>query len=184
MKLWDGRTRFLFHKPPKLGDPETAHLVRQKIDLLTYRLRMRVDWNDCEPIILDSDALTDSGRTLAKDADKGPKTTTLLSCKAIPRTDVDPELDKALIRADTVYSLLEAQCPKIFGPVPMATDVGDNVFQRRYANYDVRVSVSLNEGVTLTHFRSLAAISMGTIDHVIANRGEDACKAWQKLNTQ
>jgi hypothetical protein len=184
MKLWEGRTRFLFHKPPKLGEPETAQLVRQKIDLLTYRLRMRVDWSDCDPIVLDSDALTDSGRTLGKDADKGPKTTTLLSCKAVPRTDVDPELDKALIRADKVYALIEAQCPRIFGPVPMATDVGDNVFQRRYANYDVRVSVSPNEGVTLTHFRSLAPISMGTIDHVIANRGADACKAWQKLNTQ
>lgn len=181
---WEGKTRFLFHKPPKLDEPETAEAVRLKLDRLTYRLRLRVDWTDCEPIVLDSDAITDSGRTIRNDVDNGPRTTTLLSCKAVARNDVDPELDKALIRADKVYSLIEQQCPKIFGPVPLATDIGDNVFQRRYANYDVRVSVSPKEGVTLTHFRSLSAISMGSIDHVIGNGGVDACTAWRKLNIQ
>ncbi len=179
---WQGKTRFLFHKPPKLDEPETAEAARQKIDRLTYRLRLLVEWTDCEPIVLESDAITDSGRTTTKDVENGPRTTTLLSCKAVARNDVDPELDKALIRADKVYSLIEHQCPKIFGPVPLATDIGDNVFQRRYANYDVRVSISPNEGVTLTHFRSLSAISMGSIEHVIGNGGIDACKAWQKLN--
>ena len=110
--------------------------------------------------------------------------TTLFSCRAMPRTDVDTALEARLARADRVFSLMERQCPKIFGPVPLATDIGDNVFQRRYANYDVRVSVSPKEGVTLTHFRSLSAITMGSIDHVIGNGGVDACTAWRKLNIQ
>ena len=182
LKRWEGKTRFLFHKSPKLDSAGTAQAVRTKLDYLTYRLRLQVDWTDCEQIVIDSDAATDGGRTLPRDTTN--ISTALLSCHAITRTDVNSTLDGELIRADKVFSLMEARCPKVFGPAPLATDIGENIFQRRYANHDVRVSVSPSEGVTLTHFRSLNAISLGNIDHVIKNGGQDACIAWQKLNAR
>ncbi len=178
---WTGRVRFLFHAPSDIGDPEKAALVRTKLDYLTYRLRMRVDWDDCESIMLGGDTVSEPGQ-VHTGKPTPPKQQCLVELSCRPRADVNPKLDADLSRADKVFSLIERQCPRIYGPVPMVSDIGETVFQRRYANYDVRVSVSETEGVSLTHFRSQKLISMGSIDHVIANGGLDACTAWKKLN--
>lgn len=183
LSAWDGKVRFLFNVPPHMEDPEKVAIVHSKLDYLTYRLRMRVDWNDCESIQIDGDPISEPG---TMQASKSPARTTsgtaLWSCRAVARSDVDTTLEAHLARADRVFSLVEQQCPKVFGPVPMVSDIGETVFQRRYANSDVRVSVSETEGVSLTHFRSPRLISMGSIDHVLENGGVDACKAWQKLS--
>lgn len=179
---WNGRVRFLFHVPPNMDDPDKSALVHSKLDYLTYRLRMRVDWSDCESITIDGETIGEPGGAQVGKSSHSQSGTTLWSCRSVQRTDVNSKLEADLIRADRVFALMEARCPRIYGPIPMVSDIGETVFQRRYANYDVRVSVSETEGVSLTHFRSQKLISMGSIDHVIANGGLDACTAWKKLN--
>ncbi|MCZ2438994.1 MAG: hypothetical protein LC119_02315 [Burkholderiales bacterium] len=175
---WQGRTRVLFQAPPHFEDSETMETVRQRMRNLLYRFGLAIDWTDCEVIWIGYDRKQLPSLTVPQ-TEKA--SSPLLSCNAAPRPQRDLELEAQLARADQVFDLLQAHCPAVFGPPPLASDIGDGVVQRRYVNTDVRVNVSPSKGVSLAHFRSLNTVTLGTIDEVIASEGRDACSAWEKL---
>lgn len=189
LSLWEGRTRFLMLEPPAYRIASRAGRLRalltdapvlRKMDYLTYRVGLRIDWSDCERLVLDPEArpaLTlQTG--VPKDEAQG---IALLSCQAAPIERRDMALEARIAEADGVFALLEAQCPRVFGPRPFTSEVGETVVQRLYGNSDARLNVSRVEGVTLTHFRTAKVISLGTIDQVIASKGAEACSAWEAL---
>lgn len=177
---WQGRTRFLLGAPSdptlQIADPQAQARAR----FLTYRFGLDIDWNDCERLRLETHEALSPG----PDGKPPPRGMALLSCAAIPRRDRDPVIDARVAQADRVFELLETRCPHIYAPRPFASDIGPVSVQRLYANHDARVTVSPVDGVMLTHFRSLDAVFLGSINEVIANGGRDACKAWDKLSRQ
>ncbi len=177
---WQGRTRFLFQAPPHFEDPETIAAISRRMRHLAYRFGLGIDWSDCEVIWIGWDR-KQSPTLLTPQADKA--SSPLMSCGAVARTARDTVLEAQMARADQVFSLLQKQCPSVYGPPPLVSDIGDDVIQRRYVNTDLRVNVSPTKGVFLAHFRSLNTIALGSIDEVIASQGRDACSAWQKLWT-
>lgn len=185
LEAWRGKTRFLFLAPPRIDEPEIKAMVSAKSRFIAYRLGLAVDWSDCEKIWIDGDAYgsLDSRSPLA--ASKMHRADApLMSCRAVTADLRDENVDRELAVAEEIFALIESRCPRIFSPIPLATDIGDGVFQRRYTNTDARVNVSRTDGVTMAHFRSLNAVSLGSIEHVVANKGLDACKAWQALSMQ
>lgn len=184
LAAWEGRVRFLFLGPPRLDDPEVRASTAARTRFLTYRIGLAINWDDCEKLWISGDAYANAGNRQQRSTAEATSGTPMLSCAAMPAKERDAELDAQIARAESVFALLEVQCPRVFGPRPMASDIGQGVIQRRYMNTDARVNVSPTDGVTLAHFRSMNAVSLGSIDEVIGNRGRDACKAWQRLSIQ
>lgn len=176
---WQGRTRFLLVEPPAFALEGSTAPVLKKIRYLTYRLGLEPDWDDCERVVLNP-AAPQQMHMLPKtgENDRGIR---LLSCRAMPVTDRDLDIETRVAEAEHVFALVEDSCPSIFGPRPFESEVGPTVVQRLYGNSDTRLNVSPTEGVTLTHFRSLSVVSLGDIEHVLSNGGRDACQAWEKL---
>lgn len=178
LALWEGRTRFLLGAPADPKQPIADAGAQARARYLTYRYGLDIDWSDCESLYLDTHEAGEPG----PDGRPPPRGMRLLSCAAVPRTDRDADIDARVAQADRVFELIETGCPRIFAPRPFASDIGPGSVQRLYANHDARLSVSPTDGVVLTHFRSLNAVFLGSIDEVIASGGRDACKAWDKLS--
>ena len=86
--------------------------------------------------------------------------------------------------AHIVDVLIEERCPKLLRPRPMATDADLGTWQRRYVNSDSRLTVSMVDGVMLTHFRSYQIAHLGSVDEILAGGGGDPCAAWLRLTTE
>lgn len=173
---WTQRTRFLLPAPPPDANPDN----RSRIRFTTYRYGLTVDWDDCEPIVLRPWKGALLPTVVAVPLDQVPAIA-LLSCAARPAPARDADIERRLALADRVFTLLETACPRIFGPRPFVSDIGSVMVQRLYMNSDARVSVSDPDGVIISHYRTLAAQSLGSANEVIANGGRDACKAWSNL---
>ncbi len=175
VRAWQGRVRFLFLSDGRPVSSPPPLLVR-RADRVTYHLGLRVDWSDCERILLLR------GKGMVGDDESGAQT--LLSCKAGPRPDDDPGFFAARDRVDRAFTAIEQRCPKIYAPAPLVTDAGLDEWQRRYANTDIRVTIDATDAVVVTHHRSTSIIRLGTVDEVVAGRGQDPCTAWKQLLTQ
>lgn len=176
LQHWKQRTRFLLPAPP----PDSAPDVRARIRFTTYRYGLALDWSDCEPIVLKpwKGAVVP---TASAPSNGHAPALALMSCGALPAPERDPDIERRVAQADRVFALLEAACPRIFGPRPFVSDIGSVVVQRLYMNSDARATVSDTDGVIISHYRSMSAQGLGTADEVIANGGRDACKAWSNL---
>lgn len=167
VRAWAGRVRFLFLANEHSDKPPPV-LLKRRADRITYHLGLRVDWSDCESMRLlrgsDAEALW-----------------TLLSCRAVQRTEDDPDFFASRDRADRVFAAIEARCPRGYGPPPLVTDAGLDEWQRRYANTDIRVTIDANDAVIVSHHRSTAIVKLGTVDEVISGRGQEPCAAWKRL---
>lgn len=173
---WAQRTRFLLPAPPPDANPDN----RGRIRFTTYRYGLTVDWDDCEPIVLRPWQGAVVPTSAAAPLDRVPAIA-LVSCAARPAPARDADIERRLAQADQVFGLLEAACPRVFGPRPFVSDISSVMVQRLYMNSDARVSVSDVDGVIISHYRTLAAQSLGRASEVIANGGRDACKAWSNL---
>lgn len=178
---WQGRVRFLMPLPPVMDDPAADRSGLDRARYIVYPFGLEIDWNDCERL-----SLSASPSEMRHGSDKpGDKPQArLVSCAARPAATRDVALEQRIAQAEQVFKLIEDSCPSIYGPRPMASDVGSVFIQRLYVNTDARLSVSPVDGVTLTHFRSLPPVFLGSIEHVIGNRGRDACEAWNRLSRQ
>lgn len=189
LHIWEGRTRFLLLEPPayrtaaasaRLSTIVADAPALAAMDYLTYRFGLAIDWADCQRLVLDPHARPALTLTTGEDQSVAAGVR-LLSCRAKRIGARNEALEARVAQADRVFALLEGRCPRIFGPRPFASEVGRDVVQRLYANSDARINVSPKDGVTVAHFRSPRVISLGTIEHVLSNRGIDACAAWGAL---
>lgn len=180
LERWQGRTRLLTTASADWrqlsGDPK----FRASADRIVYRLGLRFDWSDCEEIQI---VLDDSPSSAP---DNGtPSVTRLLSCRAVARTEDDPTYARDLAIAASAFAVIESQCPRFFGPRPLATESNLDVWQRRYVNTGARATVSLAEDVVgVSHFRSVRPVVLGRVQDVIEGRGRHACQAWQDLDVR
>lgn len=178
LAAWKGRTRFLFSPPVKPDNPKLALAIEAENWAQTHRLGLKIDATDCEVIQLLPPAPG------APPLPQGRRSDThyVLSCGAIEQRRSDPALDRRLQQAARVFELLEARCPRIYGPRPMVSDYGPQITWRRYMNSDAKVEISEAEGVVLSHFRSPNPVFLGPAEHVISIGGQDACTAWKQLS--
>lgn len=179
LKRWEGRTRFLMRDqgvPDSSGADET---FRRRADRIVYRFGLAFDWGDCEDILIHLDA-PDAPSAQGRP----PAPVRLRSCAAKPRQGTDPQYLPELAAAEAVFSIVEAQCPRVFGPRPMATDGDLDAWQRRYLNSNARLMLSNSEGLFLTHFRSAKTVRLGSADEVRAGTSKPACAAWEELDVQ
>lgn len=183
LQQWKGRTRFLLPTPPDLDSVEGDRSNLEKARYITYPLGLEIDWTDCVHIQLHG-TNRPPATTSAGGVSTGRDSIRLVSCGSRQRVGRDPAIDARIVQADHVFKLIEAACPRIYGPPPFVSDVGPAFIQRLYVNSDARVSISPVDGVLLTHFRALTPVTLGSIDHVVATRGAEACNAWSKLNRQ
>jgi hypothetical protein len=183
LQQWKGRTRFLMPLPPTLEDNNSDRSNLEKARYVTYPLGLEIDWADCERIQFHGASRPSAphGQALTS---AGADSVRLVSCGARKTAGRDPVIDDRIRQADQIFKLIEEACPEIYGPPPFVSDVGPAFIQRLYVNSDARVSVSSTEGVLITHFRAMTPVTLGTIDHVVATRGAEACNAWSKLNRQ
>lgn len=182
---WRGRTRFLF--APRFGPGSTRFTAAIEGDnwMLSQRFGLRIDTSDCEMIRIlgpGPDAKDDSSRRAA--GSRSTFTRRLLSCAAVEDARTDPRFDHDLAQADRVFALLEAACPRVFGPRPMISDANPGAIWRRYMNSDTVIEISKTEGVMVSYHRARDPVFLGTPEQVIANGGRDACTAWNKLLSQ
>lgn len=174
MNRWHGRTRILFAAHGE-ADSTTDPKFRAGVRSLLYRLGIDADWNDCERI-----ELVDPAGHPAKDSDAqaGPVSGAehqMHSCAIVYRTDKDPVADAQLVTANKVFAILEAACPRALAPVPFASEHGNGVEQRHYLNSELGLTVSVTDGVSITHFRSLQPMNYGSIDDVLNHRNPIRC---------
>lgn len=182
LEQWKGRVRILSVGQIPVGDGTEARQFRARRDRVVYRFGLQIDWSDCEAIRLPMTPLR------ARPATEGEPSSTpgipLLSCRAGALQTLDPHYDDDLRRAELVFRALERQCPKVFGPPPMATNADLGAWRRFYMNSDARAVVSPTEGVSVSTFRSWKAAYLGTMDDVLAGRSKPACAAWKELDIE
>jgi hypothetical protein len=173
MDKWHGRTRLLFAAPDAI-DPADIEHVHLGMRALLYRLSLDVDWSDCERIQLvvshqeSRDWATDHGKRPDRERE-------LLSCAVIYRTDKDPVADAQLVAANKVFAILEAACPRVFSPTPLASEHGIDSWQREYLETESRISVSTHDGVAFSQFRMFDMTQFGSIDDVLNHRAPIHC---------
>jgi hypothetical protein len=184
LKRWAGRTRFLLQAPTVMQNPKADRSQLGQSRFMTYRFGLDIDWNDCERLRLHVPVSSPPDTGVPSTMDAAVTGQLLLSCGTKPRLERDAALESRIASADAVFRLIETACPQVYGPRPFASDVGSTMVQRLYTNSDARVDVSPTDGVTLSHFRSLSPVSLGSIEQVIANHGQDACAAWKMLSRQ
>jgi hypothetical protein len=165
MDRWHGRTRLLFSAPDAVDPADVAH-VHRAMSAWLYQLGIDVDWNDCENIKLlgsrheNRDWATNSGRRPDRERD-------LLSCAVLYRSDKDASADAQLATAKRVFAVLEAACPRIFSPTPLASEHNVGTWRRHYLNTDAELTVSAYDGVNFSHFRSMEREHLGSVDEVL-----------------
>ncbi len=170
---WHGRARVLI-PAPQATDPQDVQHVHDGFRALLYRLRLDVDWRDCETIAIVSD-LGDL-QPKPQDADGGlPEVKSLASCAVVDRPQRDPVVDAQLADANQVFGILEAACPKLFSPAPFASEHGHGQWQRHYINSEALLTVSVTDGVSYVHFRSFNPVNFGSIDDVLHHRRPITC---------
>jgi hypothetical protein len=172
MDRWHGRTRLLMSDRHPTTPADVKH-TREALHALLYRLGLDVDWSDCESIavVLDRSDLHEAPGA-------GGKMTTdrrLLSCAVLYRPERDPEIERTRIEADRVFAILEAACPKVFTPTPLTSEHGVGVWQRHYMNTEAQLSVSPEDGIYFSHYRSLRGAHFGSIDDVLHQRRPIEC---------
>ena len=159
---WHGRTRVLM----PAAHPANAREVQQVHDgvrALLYRLKIDVDWQDCETV--------ERIEARSDPASNHP----LLSCAVVDRPQRDPVTEAQLADANRVFAIMEAACPAVFSPTPLASEHVKGLWQRQYANTEATLSVSVTDGVYFTHFRTINATSFGSIDDVLQHRNPITC---------
>lgn len=168
LERWRGRTRILITaQEDEQGRITAPQKVRDRGDALIYRYGLRFDFDDCLPI------------RFVRHTRDGKPDFTAVSCATKPRERDDPEHERQELRANSIFALLESQCPRVFAPVPMVSDYDGEKWQRRYVNTDARLVVSHKDGVFIDHFRLLPIGHLGTIEDVAAGRGRNACSVWR-----
>jgi len=173
MNQWHGRTRLLFNALDTT-DPASLQHVRSGVRELLYRIGLDVDWNDCEiigvPIVLlNKPAGSEAG------AARPEKERAIFSCGVIYRHDRDEAADAQRVVARKVFAILEAACPRMFTPVPFAEERGAGVWQRHYLSTEEEVTVSVTEGVSANHFRTMHTMNYGSIEDVLARKRPIQC---------
>lgn len=175
LQQWSGRTRILMAAPRDWRGQVPNPTFSARADRIIYRSGLQFDWADCEEVQI----VHGSAAHTAADPSSG--VTRLISCATKAREADDANYDSDLAYANRAFDVLERQCPHIFGPSPMATDGDLDAWQRRYMNTSARATVSFNDGVGISHFRSDRYVVLGSVDDVIAGKGKPACVAWDEL---
>lgn len=168
---WQGSTRFLFRA---LGGPEEPSALpepaRARANALVARFGLRIAFDDCLSILV------------ASPTPSGVQDVPIYSCAALPAPV--PALRADYLLAQQAFANIEKRCPRVFGPPPMATDDNGDAFQRLYVNSNTRVTVSADQGVLVSHHRSMNVLQLGSAGQVAAGQGRDLCAAWQQLDVQ
>lgn len=171
LAAWAGRTRVLFAARFTPGTPRFEHAVAGDSWLLENRLGLRIDTSDCE-----------TARLLTPQDSRRPRL--LVSCRVLPSERRDPTFSARLADADRVFALLEADCPRVFGPRPFVSDANPGAVWRRYMNSDTVIEISPIDGVLVSHHRAPNPIYLGRPEQVLENQGKEGCNAWNKLSAQ
>lgn len=171
LQAWEGRTRVLFAPRFAPGTPRFERAVEGDSWLLENRFGLRIDTSDCE-----------TARIRTPPDSKRPRL--LSSCRAVPSERRDPAFAAKLAEADRVFALLEANCPRIYGPRPFVSDANPGAIWRRYMNSDTVIEISPIDGVLVTHHRAPNPIYLGRPEQVVENQGKEGCTAWNKLTAQ
>lgn len=171
LQAWQGRTRVLFAPRFAPGTPRFERAVEGDSWLLENRFGLRIDTSDCETARIHTPADSKRPRLLS-------------SCRVVPSDRRDPAFAARLAEADRVFALLEANCPRIYGPRPFVSDANPGAIWRRYMNSDTVIEISPIDGVLVTHHRSANPIYLGRPEQVIENQGKEGCTAWNKLTAQ
>jgi hypothetical protein len=182
LKAFEGRTRVLFKGRPPLADNERAARARASYDRSVYRFGLVVDWGDCETLALRTPIPGSAGRVAADPAlPSSVPAIVVSSCAARTHTGMDPDYatDKAF--AERVFAIVEAACPRVFGPPPMATNADLGAWHRHYVNSDARLLVSPADGVFVSHFSVLRSGRLGSVNEVLRGAGVAPCAAWAGL---
>ncbi len=163
---WKGRTRFLFAPALPLGSPQLAAAVDAENWALIHRVGLQIDLSRCDII----QTMSATGLSVIGSA-------TVLSCPAVAAQRADPALDRTLAEADALFARVEAACPRIFGPSPMASEYLPSGIWRRYMNSDAQLTVSAAGEVTVLPYRASGPAVVGDARDVVANP-HLACLAW------
>lgn len=178
---WSGRIRVLSVGQIPLGDGAEARQYRARHDRVVYRFGLQIDWDDCLALQL---PMSPVRARVAAGATAKSYGIPLMSCRAVPRVTVDSRYDADRAQAERAFHVLERQCPRIFGPSPMATNADLGAWRRFYMNSDARAVVSPTDGVSVSAFSSWKVAYLGSMEEVIAGRGKPACQAWKELSIE
>ncbi|MBC7665799.1 MAG: hypothetical protein H7276_18755 [Caulobacter sp.] len=163
----------LFNASGAVDPADVAHM-RPTTRACPYPLGVDVDRSDCDDIGLvasrhdDRGWATNGGRHVDRESD-------LRSCGVLYRSDKDPAADAQIQAAKRVFAILEAACPRVFAPSPLASQRNIDTWQRHYLNSDAELKVSLHDGVTFSHFRSMTTQAFGSIDDVLQGKNPLRC---------
>ncbi len=171
MTEWQGKTRLLFASAHLLsGDNDEVVEGRARLDHLISRFGIRVNYKDCQVIrlkrMLDHNVVYRSWASCAVIAAPRPSSTVF---------------EETARRA---FERIQAQCPKVFSPVPLAMDSDGESAQVMYLNSEVVVTILRGNGVSLSHHRSMNREWLGSPEDVAEGLGRDACEAWRRLERQ
>jgi hypothetical protein len=182
-RAWEGRTRLLFRAADGADTAPGAEQFRQRIDRSVLRFGIEADWKDCLPVVLASGL--DLVDPPAADATPAARPTGLRTLVLSCGIRTSPGLSAADIaerdRVDRVYERLESACPRLLSTRPWVTDADIGAWQRKYPNTDLRLTISVAEGVWLSHFRSVNPSFLGSLAEVEASDGRAACQAASAL---
>jgi len=150
-------------------------------DSILERVGLRADRGDCLSIVV-HDNLGNlleikSASTLASFM-WPPEDTTFLTCATRPleRADESAHDAERRARADRVFDLLEARCPRLFSPARPYTDRVNRLLGRNYVNTDARLWES-GGLIQYSRWRSGAALLLGRTEDVLDGRTVINCRS-------
>ncbi|MBH9578385.1 hypothetical protein [Inhella proteolytica] len=171
MLQWRGRTRLLFNGVHLMDDTNAeVGPLRERMDHSIARYGIRIDYKDCLVV------------RLKRFTDERVEYRQWASCavESAPVSAPTPFDDLAL----RAFRRIEAQCPRVFRPVPFEMESDGETARIMYLNSDAVVTVINGNGVALSHHRSLQKEWLGSPEAVADGNGIDACDAWSRMELQ
>lgn len=175
---WRGRVRGVFSNFLDRS-PADIEKGRMQVNRMIYRLGYEVDLTQC--LTFDFDRAKPAPGSLydfvqQNNMYKNAKThQALISCALRERTHSDVEFESSRKRADQAFAIIEAACPKLYGPTGGVTEWHDQAWARYYPNTDSTVLVSEELGVTARLLRNPLDRRIGTYQEVLAGKGVYDC---------
>lgn len=175
---WRGRVRAVL--PDFLGrSASDIEKGRVQINKMLYRLGYSVDLSQCLKFKFERDKPVPGSlvsfiqqNNMFSDY---PQTQSSISCMLVERTDRDLEFEASRDRANKAFEVIEAACPKLYGPRNGVTEWGNEAWERYYPNTDSSVLVSEERGVVARLLRSAIDREIGSYKDVLAGKGVFDC---------
>ncbi|MFH0342965.1 MAG: hypothetical protein ACHBNF_12730 [Chromatiales bacterium] len=171
------RTLLLLKYQTDKGEPHASMFTYQ--NTLLESVGLQVDEHDCAAIEM-HDSIGDMRHivSLTSHIAYRADNTTFLTCATEPleNSGANQQFAERRARANRVFGMLEAMCPRVFSPAGAYTEHVNKRLARSYVNSDVRLWEA-NGIVSYKAFAHVDPIRVGKVDEILEGKIRPECRS-------